>query len=195
MLRIDANAYEAQGRIVVKSTSNVTMAMSDARPATFPALKELASCGVVTTGSATTGGAALKLSADIVVAIVDPETRRPAPLDSVGEVWVSSPSVTRGYWGKTELTHETYGARIVGPPESVAALQFLRTGDLGFMYDGELFISGRMSDIIALRGRNYFPQDVEQVCVPDSRSAAFPHSDARTKCRRSLPCGGCAPAA
>ena len=159
---------------MVESASSVTTALCDARSATSPTLKELASCGVVAAGS-TAGAAALNLSADIIVAIVDPETCRPAPVDSVGEVWVSSPSVTRGYWGKAELTSGTFGARIVGAPESLAALPFLRTGDLGFLYDGELFISGRMSDIIALRGRNYFPQDVEQVRVPGLRPR--PHSD------------------
>jgi acyl-CoA synthetase (AMP-forming)/AMP-acid ligase II len=90
------------------------------------------------------------------VRIVDPETMRVLPDGHVGEIWQSGGSVTGGYWGKPELTETTFRARTAdgeGP--------FMRTGDLGFLLAGELFVSGRLKDLIILRGRNYYPDDIE----------------------------------
>lgn len=90
------------------------------------------------------------------VVIVDPETSAALPADRVGEIWVRSPSVGRGYWNKPQATRETFGAYLAdgqGP--------FLRTGDLGFMHDGELFVTGRLKDLIIVRGVNRYPQDIE----------------------------------
>ncbi|RKH08041.1 non-ribosomal peptide synthetase, partial [Corallococcus sp. CA053C] len=90
------------------------------------------------------------------VAVVDPETRvRRAP-GEVGELWVSGPSVAAGYWGKPELSEETFRARTA---DGVGT--FLRTGDLGFLQDDVLFITGRRKDLIIVRGRNHYPQDLE----------------------------------
>jgi acyl-CoA synthetase (AMP-forming)/AMP-acid ligase II/alkylation response protein AidB-like acyl-CoA dehydrogenase len=92
------------------------------------------------------------------VAIVDPETHLQVSAWRVGEVWVSSPSVARGYWMKPVETEAAFGAMLAsgeGP--------FLRTGDLGFMRDGELFITGRLKDLIIINGRNVYPQDIEEV--------------------------------
>lgn len=93
------------------------------------------------------------------VVIVDPETLLPVSNWRVGEVWVSSPSVARGYWMRPDETAATFGARL----ESNGEGPFLRTGDLGFMRDGELFITGRLKDLIIINGRNVYPQDVEEV--------------------------------
>ncbi|HEX7239813.1 MAG TPA: condensation domain-containing protein, partial [Longimicrobiaceae bacterium] len=95
---------------------------------------------------------------DQEVRIVDPESFRECPADRVGEIWVRGPSVTLGYWGRDEETERTFGARIAGSGEG----PFMRTGDLGFLADGELYVTGRVKDLILIRGRNHDPHDVEQ---------------------------------
>lgn len=92
------------------------------------------------------------------VVIADPETRTPVAGGEVGEVWVSGPSVALGYWRRADVTKEIFQARIAESGEG----PFLRTGDLGFIHDGELFITGRIKDLIILHGVNIYPQDVEQ---------------------------------
>jgi amino acid adenylation domain-containing protein len=91
------------------------------------------------------------------VAIVDPVTVRFCPEDRVGEIWVSGPSIAQGYWDRPEESREVMGARLIGEDDH----SFLRTGDLGFLRDGELFVTGRIKDMMILRGRNVYPQDVE----------------------------------
>ena len=91
------------------------------------------------------------------IVIVDPESLTSCLPDQVGEVWVSGPSIAQGYWQKpaeTEHTFRAYLANSAGGP-------FLRTGDLGFLQDGELFVTGRLKDLIIIRGRNHYPQDIE----------------------------------
>jgi acyl-CoA synthetase (AMP-forming)/AMP-acid ligase II len=101
------------------------------------------------------------------VAIVDPATRRPVAPDKVGEIWASGPNVTRGYWRNPEATDDTFHARLAGVPER----NWLRTGDLGFLdVGGELFITGRIKDLIIIRGMNHYPQDIERT-VQDSHPA------------------------
>jgi acyl-CoA synthetase (AMP-forming)/AMP-acid ligase II len=91
------------------------------------------------------------------VAIADPETlRQCAPLE-VGEIWVSDRSVALGYWRKPEETKRTFHAYLTDTGEG----PFLRTGDIGFLKDGELFVTGRIKDLIIIRGRNHYPQDIE----------------------------------
>ncbi|MGF1521109.1 MAG: AMP-binding protein [Leptolyngbyaceae cyanobacterium] len=96
-------------------------------------------------------------SPDQGLLIVEPETRVPCSETEVGEIWVAaSGSVTQGYWQRfeqTEITFHAYTADEQGP--------FLRTGDLGFMQDGELFVTGRRKELIIIRGRNYYPKDIE----------------------------------
>jgi acyl-CoA synthetase (AMP-forming)/AMP-acid ligase II len=89
--------------------------------------------------------------------IVDPASLRRCPPERVGEVWVSGPSVASGYWDRPLETDESFRARLAdgsGP--------FLRTGDLGFLLDGELFVTGRLKDLIIVDGANHYPQDVER---------------------------------
>ncbi len=96
------------------------------------------------------------IAPDLTVAIVDPETLVPCASDRVGEIWVSGPSVARGYWRKPAETEQTFGARLAtgeGP--------FLRTGDLGFLDRGQLIVTGRLKDLIIIRGSNHYPQDLE----------------------------------
>ncbi len=94
-----------------------------------------------------------------VVRIVDRQSRRVLGEGRVGEVWVDGPSKGRGYWHRPELTAETFGARIAGDEEHT----FLRTGDLGFLYEGELFVCGRSKDLIIVRGVNCYPSDIEAI--------------------------------
>ncbi|HWS88113.1 MAG TPA: amino acid adenylation domain-containing protein, partial [Pyrinomonadaceae bacterium] len=100
------------------------------------------------------------------VVIVNPETLTRCAPDEVGEVWVGGPSIAAGYWGREELTAQTFGAYLTDTSEG----PFLRTGDLGFLGDGELFITGRLKDLIIIRGRNLYPQDIER-SVGESHAA------------------------
>ncbi len=90
------------------------------------------------------------------VRIVDPKRRAEVPPERIGEIWVSGPSVAPGYWGRPEAGTEAFRARLEGNGRD-----WLRTGDLGFVLDGEVFVAGRLKDVIILRGRNLYPQDLE----------------------------------
>ena len=92
-----------------------------------------------------------------VVVIADPKTRTPCLDNQVGEIWISGPSVAKGYWKRAEETKEAFGARLAGHE----AAQFLATGDLGFLSKGVLFVTGRLKDMIILHGQNIYPQDIE----------------------------------
>ena len=95
--------------------------------------------------------------ADQKILIVDPETKTACPQGKVGEIWVSGPSVALGYWRQPDATSEFFKARL----EDTGEGPFLRTGDLGFLDDDELFVTGRIKDLIILRGVNLYPQDIE----------------------------------
>jgi amino acid adenylation domain-containing protein len=101
------------------------------------------------------------------VVVADPETGAECRTGRVGEIWIAGPSVARGYWQNPEATARDFNAFLPsgdGP--------FLRTGDLGFVADGELYVTGRLKDLIILRGRNHYPQDLE-------RTAEASHPDLR----------------
>ncbi|MFF2551183.1 fatty acyl-AMP ligase [Nocardia sp. NPDC058058] len=95
------------------------------------------------------------------IAIVDPETRMRCPEGTIGEIWLRGPSVAAGYWHKPVETERAFHARIAdtdGP-------EFLRSGDLGFVCAGELYVSGRIKELMIVHGRNIFPQDIERTIV------------------------------
>jgi len=94
---------------------------------------------------------------DQQVLIVDPQTKVACPPNRVGEIWVAGPSVAQGYWKRPDETQETFGAHLSDTQDG----PFLRTGDLGFLLDGELFVTGRLKDLIIIRGVNHYPQDIE----------------------------------
>lgn len=98
----------------------------------------------------------------ITVKIVDPDTCQEVGPTEIGEIWVRGPCVALGYWRLPHLTEETFRATLAGgnPNE-----HFLRTGDLGFLCDGELYCTGRIKDMIIIRGRNIYPHDIEQMIV------------------------------
>jgi len=91
------------------------------------------------------------------IVIVEPQSLRRCFPGEVGEIWVSSPSVAQGFLGRPEETEQVFRARLADTGEG----PFLRTGDLGFLRNGELFITGRIKDLIVVRGRNHYPQDIE----------------------------------
>ncbi|OBH89410.1 fatty acyl-AMP ligase [Mycobacterium sp. E2733] len=100
-----------------------------------------------------------------LVRIVDPESLQALGEGRVGEIWVDGASKGGGYWCRPELTADVFGARIAGDDGHT----YLRTGDLGFLYEGELFVCGRTKDLIIVRGVNCYPSDIEAIV---ERSAA-----------------------
>lgn len=109
---------------------------------------------------------------DTKIIIANPETLTECREEQVGEIWVSGSSVAQGYWNRPQQTQETFQAYL-----ATGAGPFLRTGDLGFLKDRELFITGRLKDVIIIRGRNHYPQDIE-LTVERSHEALKPNSGA-----------------
>jgi phthiocerol/phenolphthiocerol synthesis type-I polyketide synthase C len=102
---------------------------------------------------------------DQTIVIVDPESLTQCLPDQVGEIWISGPGVAQGYWNRLDISQESFQAYLKDPGEESVLNgvkgPFLRTGDLGFIKDDELFITGRLKDLIIIRGRNHYPQDIE----------------------------------
>ncbi|MFF2073335.1 amino acid adenylation domain-containing protein [Kitasatospora sp. NPDC058162] len=103
---------------------------------------ELVSCGRVAPGHR--------------VAVVDPDTALPVGPGGIGELWLSGPSLAGGYWGDPDRAGEVFGRRLPGEDTD-----YLRTGDLGFLHEGELYVTGRIKDVIIVRGQNHYPHDLE----------------------------------
>ncbi|NQX10992.1 fatty acyl-AMP ligase [Microbacteriaceae bacterium VKM Ac-2855] len=124
---------------------------------------ESVACGAVAEGHA--------------VSVVDPVTRRRRAPGEIGELWVSGPSVSAGYWRDEAATLADFGAEIADE----GGVRRLRTGDLGIVVDGDVIVTGRIKDLIIVRGKNVYPQDVEEraaVLLPGvvgANSAAFSH--------------------
>ena len=97
------------------------------------------------------------VGADELLAIVNPHTLAQCAADEVGEIWFGSPSAAQGYWQRPEESAEIFAARLSDTGEG----PFLRTGDLGFVHDNQLYIAGRLKDVIVIRGSNHYPQDIE----------------------------------
>jgi acyl-CoA synthetase (AMP-forming)/AMP-acid ligase II/7-keto-8-aminopelargonate synthetase-like enzyme/acyl carrier protein len=112
---------------------------------------------------------------DLDVVVVHPDDLTICQADQVGEIWVSGSSVALGYWQRPMETEQSFHARLQGRSQK----DFLRTGDLGFLHNGELFFTGRLKDLVIIRGKNYYPQDIEFTtegshrAVRPSCSAAF----------------------
>ncbi|MGB5916378.1 MAG: AMP-binding protein, partial [Phormidesmis sp.] len=97
------------------------------------------------------------LVCETTVAIVDPDSLTRCDDNEVGEIWVNDPGVAHGYWQRPDATREAFETQIADE----GATRYLRTGDLGFLKDGELYITGRIKDLIIIRGTNHYPQDIE----------------------------------
>lgn len=107
------------------------------------------------------------------IEVVDPELGEALPDGRVGEIWVSGAAVAEGYHGKPELSAATFEARLAHRPQQ----RFLRTGDLGFRHDGQLYITGRLKDLLIVRGRNLYPHDLED-CAQRSNAWLAPNGGA-----------------
>ncbi|MEA5568659.1 fatty acyl-AMP ligase [Anabaena sp. UHCC 0399] len=106
---------------------------------------------------------------DTKIAIAHPENLTQCKPDEIGEIWVSGATVACGYWQRPEETKQTFHAYLADTKQG----PFLRTGDLGFLRDGELFVTGRIKDVLIIRGRNHYPQDIE-LTVEQSHPALRP---------------------
>jgi long-chain fatty acid adenylase/transferase FadD26 len=117
------------------------------------------------------------------VRIVNPETRAENPPGTIGEIWVHGDNVAMGYWEKPLETEHTFGAKLVAPSPGTPEGSWLRTGDLGVMFDGELFIVGRIKDVLIVDGRNHYPDDIEATLqeITGGRVAAISVPDDRTE--------------
>lgn len=117
------------------------------------------------------------------LAIVDPQTQQPLADGSIGEVWVAGPHVAQGYWNQPALSAQTFRNALSGDVRT----PYLRTGDLGFLHQGELYVTGRMKDVIIIRGKNYYPHDIEHSVsaahqsLEDSACAVFALGGAEEK--------------
>lgn len=105
--------------------------------------------------------------------IVDPQQKTVCSEDQVGEIWFRGPSVAQGYWNRMELNRQVFHALTADTQQG----PFLRTGDLGFIHQDQLYITGRLKDVIIIRGRNYYPQDIEHT-VEQCHPALYPTSTA-----------------
>ncbi|MCW2559482.1 MAG: acyl-CoA synthetase (AMP-forming)/AMP-acid ligase [Mycobacterium sp.] len=117
------------------------------------------------------------------VRIVDPETRIDNPEGTVGEIWVHGDNVAMGYWRNPQQTERTFGGKLVDPSPGTPQGPWLRTGDLGVMFDGELFIIGRIKDLLIVNGRNHYPDDIEATIqeITGGRAAAISIPDDRSE--------------
>jgi long-chain fatty acid adenylyltransferase FadD28 len=118
-----------------------------------------------------------------IVRIVDPETRTECADGTTGEIWVHGDNVAMGYWGKPEQTEQIFRAKLVDPSAATPEEPWLRTGDLGFLSDGELFIMGRIKDLLIVYGRNHSPDDIEATIqeITRGRCAAIAVPDKETE--------------
>ncbi len=117
------------------------------------------------------------------VRIVDRETCVEKPADEVGEIWVHGDNVANGYWRNPQLSERTFGGRLVDPSPGTPQEPWLRTGDLGVISDGELFIVGRIKDVLIVDGRNHYPDDIEATVqeITGGRAAAISVPNNRTE--------------
>ncbi|MEV8596060.1 fatty acyl-AMP ligase [Streptomyces sp. NPDC052012] len=137
---------------LAEATLMVTGGSIDAPPTLLSAADDGPHAGEADAAAVGTG----RPGPGLTVVIADPETHEELPDGEVGEIRVAGASVARGYWRNAVATRETFRARVTGREG-----RFLRTGDLGFLRDGELFVTGRLKDLIVVDGRNHYPQDLE----------------------------------
>jgi long chain fatty acid CoA FadD26 len=117
------------------------------------------------------------------IRIVDPETRVENPAGMVGEIWLHGDNIAAGYWRKPQQTQKAFGGQLVDPSSGTPLGPWLRTGDLGTIHDGELYIIGRIKDLLIVDGRNHYPDDIEATTqeISGGRVAAISIEDGRTE--------------
>ncbi len=111
------------------------------------------------------------------ICIVDPHTHKPLPERSWGEIWACGPSIAKGYFNKPEMTETIFHAELTEPVAGKESNSYMRTGDLGFIYQNELYVGGRIKDLIIIKGLNYYPEDIELTATA-SHPAFVPHGAA-----------------
>ncbi|HEX7942504.1 MAG TPA: fatty acyl-AMP ligase, partial [Gemmatimonadaceae bacterium] len=142
-LLVTGNPRGTPPRIAAFHSGDLERAKAKPASAPWDAVRELVGCGHVVPGQR--------------LVIVDPERCTLLPDGEIGEIWLAGPSVAQGYWKRPDETQATFGARLADSGDG----PFLRTGDLGFVHDAQLFIAGRRKDLIIVDGRNHYPQDIE----------------------------------
>lgn len=114
-----------------------------------------------------------RTTAEHDIKIINPNSKTILPINEIGEIVFSGPTVTQGYWQKPEINQEIFGLTFSDSPH-----RYLRTGDLGFIDEhGELYVTGRLKDLMIIRGQNIYPQDVEEV-IGESNSSLIKHGGA-----------------
>jgi acyl-CoA synthetase (AMP-forming)/AMP-acid ligase II len=147
---------------LAEATLLVTMKQPEAEPTFFTIATEALADSIVKESPAAEHGTRTLVGCGVPleetrVLIVNPATRRSSLTGEVGEVWVAGAGVATGYWGRPDESDATFKATLAGSGVG----SYLRTGDLGFIHRGELFLTGRLKDLIIVRGRNYYPHDLE----------------------------------
>ncbi|MCW7539725.1 fatty acyl-AMP ligase [Aquabacterium sp. A7-Y] len=154
-LLVTAGAKQVTPRCL--AVENAALARGEVRP--LPAADARAGPGMDRESSTLVGCGHAWLGQSVQV--VDPQSRLPCGENQVGEIWVAGPSVAQGYWRREEASREVFGAQLAGSGQG----PYLRTGDLGFLHAGELFVHGRMKDLIIVRGQNHAPEDIERTAT------------------------------
>jgi acyl-CoA synthetase (AMP-forming)/AMP-acid ligase II/1-acyl-sn-glycerol-3-phosphate acyltransferase len=166
-LVVDKAALEQHKVVPVHIAADITPPISNAAKAKPKSTETIVGCGKPCE------------SQGLILKIVDPESNQEVSHDQVGEIWLHSSSKAKGYWNLPEKSKEDFGAVLVPTkdPEETAnhphseAIEYLRTGDLGFLHEGELFICGRIKDLIIIHGKNYYPHDIERCAEAVTDSA------------------------
>lgn len=179
--------FNFQGRVVRPSfgLAEATLFVATDDPAVPPVVvtfdTEKLTAGMAKRSTTGTGLISYGVPQSPQIRIVDPESRHEAPAATIGEIWVRGENVCAGYWNKPEETEHTFGGVLAADSESDE--KWLRTGDLGFIDDGELFIIGRIKDLLIVRGRNHYPDDIEATvgAVSGGRVAAISVTDDTTE--------------
>jgi acyl-CoA synthetase (AMP-forming)/AMP-acid ligase II/alkylation response protein AidB-like acyl-CoA dehydrogenase/acyl carrier protein len=167
---------------LAEATVMVTCTAPDARPTVLHVDKDALEQHRVAPVAADAEGAVALVGCgrpwnDCEIAIVSPSSLERAEAGMVGEIWAVGSNIAAGYWGREDATQATFGGKLGGDERA-----YLRTGDLGFVHEGELYVTGRIKDLVIVRGRNLYPQDVERTVdelraeIPEIRvgcSAAF----------------------
>jgi long-chain fatty acid adenylyltransferase FadD28 len=162
---------------LAEATVYVAAGASDTRPTVAHFDSEKLSAGVAERCTTETGPGLVgyRLPSTPIVRIVDPETRTENEAGTIGEIWAYGDNVALGYWHKPDETERTFRASLVDPSAGTPEGPWLRTGDLGVVSEGELFIMGRIKDVLIVYGRNHYPDDIEATIqeITDGRVAAI----------------------
>lgn len=163
--------------------AEATVYVATSQRATAPSIvrfdyEKLSSGHAMPCESAAVGGTDLLghgTSRSTTMRIVDPETCTENPAGKVGEIWVHGRNVAQGYWQRPEETERVFGGRLANPSAETPTGPWLRTGDLGVISDGELFIIGRIKDLLIVDGSNHYPDDIEATVqeISNGRVAAI----------------------